>query len=273
MAPPGVGVNDLFEFKNGLISQTVWGLLCCSCFLKSVTSEINKGWSFCFFEKWNGSTNTQRDAAAVMRISSSKGAQPAAIQIIGAADNGTNSSRAIILHASGPKDYFSSRTKPWCGMLTHNFLLSLSAPISCSHRLLATAGVIRQTVARFADVTSRGPESFWGPAVFVGIDFAMAELLRFVSSSAASHNVCNQPFNQRSGNINSSLLILTLSIYLLYLFILNDLSNFRDSSFLAESSASDIITVSGLCGGIYLASAVAAGRLTLITKSPPRTPT
>lgn len=72
---------------------------------------------------------------------------------------------------------------------------------------------------------------------------------------------------------NSSTLVLTLSIYLLDLFILNGLSNFSDSSFSAESSASDIIAASGLCGGIYLATAVAAGPLTLITKSPPRTPT
>lgn len=80
-------------------------------------------------------------------------------------------------------------------------------------------------------------------------------------------------FNQRSDDINSSPLVLILSIYLLYLFILKSLSNFSDSSFSAESSASDIIAASGLCGGIYLARAVAAGRLTLITKSPPRTPT
>lgn len=118
-----------------------------------------------------------------------------------------------------------------------------------------------------------GPESFWGLAALVGIDFAMAEMTRFVSSSAASDNVCDQRLNQRSDNMNSSLLPLIFSMYLLYQFFLNGLSNFSDGPFLAESSASDIIAVSGLCGGIYLASAVAAGRLTLITASPQWTPT
>lgn len=73
--------------------------------------------------------------------------------------------------------------------------------------------------------------------------------------------------------MEGSLGLLLLSIYLLSPFILNGLSNLGGRSCSVESSASNIIAASGLCGGIYLAAAVAAGRLTLITESPPRTPT
>lgn len=52
---------------------------------------------------------------------------------------------------------------PHQAMLTHNFLLSLSAAISCSDHLLATAGLIRQTVGRSADVTLGAHPSHFGP--------------------------------------------------------------------------------------------------------------
>lgn len=102
---------------------------------------------FVFFLKKNNEIALQtvkaRDAA-VMRISSSGGAQPAAIQMNGAADNSANSSRAIILHASGPEDYFSYRTKP-CSLTISccRSPLPSAVPIICWQQLVSS---VRQSV-------------------------------------------------------------------------------------------------------------------------------
>lgn len=166
VAPPGGGVGALFRDHKGADFPNCVGIIfSCSRFLKSGASETNERWRcfVLFLKKPNNEIALQtvkaRDAA-VMRISSSGGAQPAAIQMNGAADNSANSSRAIILHASGPRGLFFI---PHQAMLTHNFLLSLSAAISCSDHLLATAGLIRQTVGRSADVTLGAQLSHFGP--------------------------------------------------------------------------------------------------------------
>lgn len=69
-----------------------------------------------------------------------------------------------------------------------------------------------------------------------------------------------------------------MSPYIIYLFTLSIyFKRFIKLGATAPSQQSlqppTLSPASGLCGGIYLAAAVAAGRLTLITTSPPRTPT
>lgn len=198
---------------------------------------------------------------------SSRGAQPAAIQMNGAADNSTNSNRVIILHVAPriifhPAPNHAHSQFPAVALRSHQPFRSLVGNSWCHP----------------SDGRCVCWRHFRGPLVILGPGSPRRHRLcsggnDAYSSSAASYNVCKPPFNQRSDNTNCSLLALILSTYLLFVFILNGLSNFSDGSFLAESSASDIIAASGLCGGIYLASAVAAGRLTLITKSPQRTST
>lgn len=97
----------------------------------------------------------------MMRISSSGGAQPAAIQMNGAADNSANSSRAIILHASGPKDYFSYRTKS-CSLTISccRSPLPSAVPIICWQQLVSS---VRQSVGLLTSL--QGPNRvISGPA-------------------------------------------------------------------------------------------------------------
>lgn len=264
MAPPGAPVSALFEFTNGLISQTVWGFF----FLQKVKQikEIKvKG--FFFFEIWNSSTNTERARQPWWE-------SPAA-EALSRPQYRWMELQITVQTAAGPL---------FCMCLAPRIIFHL-AP-SHAH-------------SQFPAVTFRSHQLFRS---FVGNSWChpsdgRSVCWRHYYKGAPSHFGARRPswastlqWRKWRGLFLLLLLPVMLAIellinavmtenigpYIIHLFtwsVYFGLSNFSDSSFSAESSASDIIAASGLCGGIYLASAVAAGPLTLITKSPPRTPT